>query len=91
MSYPTVAISLNTHRTHPENLQDEIVLKNLIKHAEERILTEISEREVSEILTKLATIENKVDIKYLQDSFKILQISFNLILFSLNLYSLKIQ
>jgi len=28
-----VTISLNTHRTHPENAQDEILLKNLIKQS----------------------------------------------------------
>ncbi|MGL6269123.1 MAG: hypothetical protein ACRC2O_14420 [Chitinophagaceae bacterium] len=32
-----VTVSLNTHRTHPENLQDEIVLKNLLKEAEQRV------------------------------------------------------
>lgn len=32
-----VTISLNTHKTYPENAQDEIVLKNLLKEAEKLI------------------------------------------------------
>ncbi len=30
---PCVTISLNTHRTYPDNTQDEILLKNLLKEA----------------------------------------------------------
>ena len=69
--YPSITISLNTHRTHPENLQDEIVLKNLIKEARERLLNEFTEREVSDILEKLSNIEGKIDINHLQDSLHI--------------------
>lgn len=32
-SQPCVTISLNTHRTHPDNSQDEILLKELLKEA----------------------------------------------------------
>ncbi len=39
-SSPCVTISLNTHRTHPDNVQDLILLKNLLKEAEERIIKE---------------------------------------------------
>ena len=39
-SNPCVTISLNTHRTFPENAQDEIVLKNLLKDAEKRVIDE---------------------------------------------------
>ena len=35
---PCVSISLNTHKTHPENLKDSVVLKNLLQEAEKRIL-----------------------------------------------------
>lgn len=66
--YPSITISLNTHRTHPENPQDEIVLKNLVKDARERILSEFSEREISEILEKLSSVEGKIDFNHLQDS-----------------------
>lgn len=53
-----VTISLNTHRTHPDNAQDEIVLKNLLKEAEEKIEKEFEKREVSSLLDKL----NRVDV-----------------------------
>lgn len=70
-NYPSVTISLNTHRTHPENLQDEITLKNLINEAEERLLAKFQEREISEILEKLSTVQSKIDFNYLQDSLHI--------------------
>ena len=42
---PSVSIALNTHRTHPDSQQDEIVLKNLLKDAETRLLEEFTKRE----------------------------------------------
>lgn len=68
---PCVSISMNTHRTHPDNLQDEIVLKNLIKEAEERVISEFGERESEEVLKKLKNISNKIDINYFLDSLHI--------------------
>lgn len=47
---PCVTISLNTHRTHPDNTQDEIVLKNLIHEAEERVIQEYGKRDVASLL-----------------------------------------
>ena len=41
---PCVTISLNTHRTHPDNAQDVILLKNLLKEAEERLVNEFGKR-----------------------------------------------
>ena len=49
---PCVTISLNTHRTHPDNAQDEILLKNLLKEAEERIINEFGKRPVTSLLEK---------------------------------------
>jgi len=48
-SQPCVTISLNTHRTHPDNSQDDILLKNLLKEAEYRVLSEYGKRDVSVI------------------------------------------
>ncbi len=70
-NYPSVTISLNTHRTHPENLQDEIVLKNLVKEAEERLLAKFTEREIQNILNKLSTITTKIDFNHLHESLHI--------------------
>lgn len=60
-NHPCVSISLNTHRTHPENQQDEIVLKNLLKDAENRIIKEFGKRPAAEVLEKLEKISEKVD------------------------------
>lgn len=68
---PCVTISLNTHRTHPDNQQDGIVLKNLISEAKERIHEEFSDREVSGVLEKLDALHDKIDINYLLDSLHI--------------------
>jgi hypothetical protein len=59
---PCVTIMLNTHKTHPENIQDEILLKNLLKEAEERIINEFGKRPVASLLEKLSSIE--IDVNY---------------------------
>lgn len=68
---PCVTISLNTHRTHPENAQDEIQLKNLLKDAEERVVMEFGKRPVSSLLEKFSHIENEIDVNYHLDSLHI--------------------
>lgn len=47
---PCVTISLNTHRTHPDNLQDVIELKNFLKEAEARVIDEYGKRPAAEVL-----------------------------------------
>ena len=59
-----VSISLNTHRTHPENIQDEIVLKNLLKEAEQRVLNEFEKRPVTSLLEKINTAAASVDVNH---------------------------
>ncbi len=68
---PCVTISLNTHRTHPDNEQDKILLKNLLKEAENRILENFGKREVPELLKNLYTVEDAIDINYNLDSLHI--------------------
>lgn len=58
---PSVTISLNTHRTHPDNLKDEIVLKNLVKDAENRLLESYGKRDIEPLLTKLTNLQEEVD------------------------------
>mgnify|MGYP002621712105 CR=1 FL=1 len=59
-----ITLVMNTHRTKPDNLQDPILLKNLIKEAEDRINT-IEDKQVSlKILEKLKGIEKSVDHNY---------------------------
>ncbi len=68
---PCVTISLNTHRTHPENAPDAIELKNLLKEAEERVTNEFGKRPASALLDRLSEIENEIDINYNLDSLHI--------------------
>ena len=51
---PCVTILLNTHRTHPENVQDIILLKNLLKKAEKRVVKEFDKIPVSSLLKKIS-------------------------------------
>jgi len=68
---PCVSISLNTHRTHPENSQDVILLKNLLKVAAERVIAEFGKRDVAPLLENIETIPNDIDINYNLDSLHI--------------------
>ena len=68
---PCVTISLNTHRTHPDNEQDEVQLRNLLKEAEDRIIKEFGKRPVSSLLESLSEIENEIDVNFNLDSLHI--------------------
>lgn len=68
-STPCVTISLNTNRTHPDNAEDVIQLKNLIKEAEQRVLNEFGERHTASLLEKLSSVE--VNPNYNLDSLHI--------------------
>lgn len=70
-STPCVTISMNTHRTHPDNAEDIIVLKNLVKEAETRIINEFGKRSVSSLIEKLGSIEEEIDINYNLESLHI--------------------
>lgn len=63
-----ITISFNTHRTRPDNAKDVIVLKNLIKTAEEKILAEYDKRKAAVVLDKLSTISTTIDPNYNLDS-----------------------
>ncbi|WP_419869764.1 baeRF3 domain-containing protein [Chryseobacterium sp. CT-SW4] len=68
---PCVTISLNTHRTHPDNLQDEIVLKNLLKEAEDRVINEFGKRDVASLLEKIQHVTSEIDVNHNLDSLHI--------------------
>jgi len=59
--YPSVTITLPTHRTSPENKQDPIRLKNLVKDARERLAGEFSKRELNGIDSNLQKAEDAVN------------------------------
>ncbi len=68
---PCVTISLNTHRTYPDNVQDVVLLKNLLKEAEEKVVSEFGIRPVSSLLERLSEIEKEIDVNNNLDSLHI--------------------
>ncbi|MBN2863517.1 MAG: hypothetical protein JXN62_10170 [Bacteroidales bacterium] len=70
-SKPCVTISMNTHRTHPDNAQDEILLKKLLTEAEKRLIDEFGKRESGLLVKKLKTVTRDVDINYNLESLHI--------------------
>lgn len=65
---PCLTISLNTHRTHPDCLQDEIKLKNLAKEAEERVVNEFGKRPAGDLLDKLQATVKEYNYNHSLDS-----------------------
>lgn len=65
---PCVTISLNTHRTHPDSEQDRILLKNLLKEAEYRVMDEYEKKEVAGLLNKINAVAEEIDVNYNLDS-----------------------
>lgn len=71
ISTPCVTISLNTHRTHPDNIADTIALKKLLKEAAERVIAEYGKRPVKELLEKIDSVADEIDSNYNLDSLHI--------------------
>ncbi len=65
---PFVTISLNTHRTRPDSLQDEILLKNLLNEAKERVVSTFGQKPVTELLKNMAAVQNEIDFSENLDS-----------------------
>lgn len=70
-STPCLTISFPTHRTHPDNAKDAIVLANAQKEATERLLATYTKREVEPILANLEEIVSSFDANFSLDSFHI--------------------
>ena len=70
-SYPCVTISMNTHRTFPENLKDVTELKRLIKEAHKHVVEEFGQHDNSNLLEKIDHLEEEVDVNYNLDSLHI--------------------
>jgi hypothetical protein len=70
-NYPSVTISLNTHRTHPDSERDAIALKNLFSEATDRLNSEFEKREIQPIMDQLRKLESEIDVNYNLDSLHI--------------------
>ncbi len=65
--YPSVTITMPTHRTTPQNRQDPLRLKNLAAEATNRLLTEFSKREMETVITRLDRLIADVDFRNTSD------------------------
>lgn len=61
VSENAITIILNTHRTLPENQKDPLLLKNLIKEAETRLLADMDKREAESLIQRLRDLEETID------------------------------
>ncbi len=53
-----ISLYMPTHRTHPDNLQDPILFKNLIKELEQSLLQQYSSSEATMLLKPFVELEN---------------------------------
>jgi hypothetical protein len=59
--YPAITVTLPTHRKAPENRQDPIRVRNLVKEATDRLLAEFGKREVEPLLVRLGELAADID------------------------------
>ena len=65
---PCLSICMTTHRTFPDNKQDRISLKNLLREAEMRLVERYGKREAQPVLDKIDTISDDINFNYSLDS-----------------------
>lgn len=70
-SNPCVTLTMNTHRTHPDNALDIISLKKLCTEAETLLISRFGHRPIASILEKIKQIPSEVDVNYNLDSLQI--------------------
>jgi hypothetical protein len=64
---PALSLLLPTHRTSPDNKQDPIRVKNLVKEATDRLSEEFSTRELEPLLKNLDELVEDIDYDYALD------------------------
>lgn len=57
----SITIILNTHRTLPNNQKDIILLRNLIKEAETRLLKEFPKKEVEKLIERMNNLADTIN------------------------------
>lgn len=63
-AYPSVTLTLPTHRTSPDNRQDPIRLKNLVTEAGNRLADELGKREAAPVLQRLEELAGSIEHSY---------------------------
>jgi hypothetical protein len=66
-AHPCVTITLPTHRTFPDNRQDQIRVKNLVKQATDRLDREFSKREIAPLIARLDDLASHIDYQHTLD------------------------
>lgn len=56
-----ITIIMNSHRTKPDYLKDELTLKNHIKEVETRLLADTTKRDAKQLIEKLHTLAQTID------------------------------
>lgn len=59
---PSITISLNTHRSLPDRLKDEIQLKNLLNETEKLVIEKFGKREAENILSKIGELRSEISM-----------------------------
>ncbi len=67
VGYPCVSITLPTHRIAPENRQDPVRVKNLVREAANRLTEEFPKREIEPLLLRLEKLADSIDYNVLLD------------------------
>lgn len=71
---PCISLYMPTHRSHPENVQDPIRFKNLLKNVRESLSENYSNDEVAELVQSFEALgENKDFWNYTTDGLAVLQ------------------
>ena len=68
---PCVSISFNTHRTRPDSDKDRIVLKNLIKTAEDRLKKQYDKKIAERLIKQIADLTKDINYTESFDSMHI--------------------
>jgi len=69
--YPSLTITLPTHRTAPDNLQDPIRVRNLTGEAKERLRAEFNNRELAPLFDHLDRLSEGIDYRHALDGLVI--------------------
>ncbi len=69
--YPELTITLPTHRTSPDNRQDRIRVRNLVKQASDRLAGEFNKRDIAPLLEHLDAIVAQINYHYTLDGLAI--------------------
>ena len=65
--YPSLTITLPTHRTTPDNQQDPIRVRNLVAQAKEQLRAEFSNRDIAALLERLDRLSATIDYRHALD------------------------